>query len=64
MITGNRCAAPDTGTNCVKKLGVLQVADITKGALPKTGGEGVDLWALAGAAIVAAGCLALRRRRA
>ncbi len=63
VITGNRCAEPDTGTNCVKKLGVLQVADITKGALPKTGGEGVGLWALTGVTIIAAGCLALRRRR-
>ncbi|QRP97946.1 LPXTG cell wall anchor domain-containing protein [Corynebacterium sp. FDAARGOS 1242] len=62
-ITSNRCAESDTAANCVKKIGVLQVADITKGALPKTGGEGVGLWALAGAAIVAAGCLALRRRR-
>lgn len=61
-ITSNRCAESDTAANCVKKIGVLQVADITKGALPKTGGEGVGLWALAGAAIVAAGCLALRRR--
>ena len=61
-ITSNRCAESDTADNCVKKIGVLQVADITKGALPKTGGEGVGLWALAGAAIVAAGCLALRRR--
>lgn len=63
-ITSNRCAESDTAANCVKKIGVLQVADITKGALPKTGGEGVGLWALAGAAIVAAGCLALRRRPA
>lgn len=63
VITGNRCAEPDTGTNCVKKLGVLQVADITKGTLPKTGGEGVGLWALTGVTIIAAGCLALRRRR-
>ncbi|OFO99191.1 prealbumin-like fold domain-containing protein [Corynebacterium sp. HMSC034H07] len=63
-ITSNRCAESDTADNCVKKIGVLQVADITKGALPKTGGEGVGLWALAGAAIVAAGCLALRRRPA
>ena len=61
-ITSNRCAESDTAANCVKKVGILQVADITKGALPKTGGEGVGLWALAGAAIVAAGCLALRRR--
>ena len=61
-ITSNRCAESDTAANCVKKIGVLQVADITKGALPKTGGEGVGLWALAGAAIIAAGCLALRRR--
>ncbi|MDK8483130.1 SpaA isopeptide-forming pilin-related protein [Corynebacterium sp. MSK105] len=61
-ITSNRCAESDTSANCVKKIGVLQVADITKGALPKTGGEGVGLWALAGGAIVAAGCLALRRR--
>lgn len=63
-ITSNRCAESDTAANCVKKIGVLQVADITKGALPKTGGEGVGLWALAGGAIVAAGCLALRRRPA
>ncbi|WP_141748289.1 prealbumin-like fold domain-containing protein, partial [Corynebacterium sp. HMSC071F07] len=61
-ITSSRCAESDTAANCVKKVGILQVADITKGALPKTGGEGVGLWALAGAAIVAAGCLALRRR--
>lgn len=61
-ITSNRCAESDTAANCVKKVGILQVADITKGALPKTGGEGVGLWALAGGAIVAAGCLALRRR--
>jgi len=61
-ITSNRCAESDTAANCVKKVGILQVADITKGALPKTGGEGVGLWALAGAAIIAAGCLALRRR--
>ena len=63
-ITSNRCAESDTADNCVKKIGVLQVADITKGTLPKTGGEGVGLWALAGAAIIAAGCLALRRRPA
>lgn len=62
-ITGNSCAESDTAANCVKKVGILQVADITKGALPKTGGEGVGLWALAGAAIIAAGCLALRRRQ-
>ena len=63
-ITGNSCAESDTAANCVKKVGILQVADTTKGTLPKTGGEGVGLWALAGAAIIAAGCLALRRRPA
>ena len=45
-------------------MGILQIADVTKGEMPKTGGNGVALWAMAGAALAAAGVFAMRRRNA
>lgn len=62
-VSGNECDNVDTA-DCNKKIGILQIADVTKGELPKTGGSGVGLWALAGAVLVILGCCVLWRRRA
>lgn len=62
-VSGNQC--DKTGIpECDSKVGILQIADVTKGEMPKTGGSGVALWALAGAALAAAGVFAMRRRNA
>ena len=62
-VSGNQC--DKTGIpECDSKVGILQIADVTKGEMPKTGGNGVALWALAGAAMAAAGVFAMRRRNA
>lgn len=62
-VSGNECSKVDTA-DCNKKIGILQIADVTKGELPKTGGSGVGLWALTGAVLVIIGCCVLWRRRA
>ncbi|OFK32090.1 prealbumin-like fold domain-containing protein [Corynebacterium sp. HMSC064E08] len=62
-VSGNQC--DKTGIpECDSKVGILQIADVTKGEMPKTGGNGVALWAMAGAALAAAGVFAMRRRNA
>ncbi|WP_448853115.1 LPXTG cell wall anchor domain-containing protein [Corynebacterium frankenforstense] len=43
-------------------VGVLKVADVRKGTLPKSGGNGVAWWLLAGLALLGAAALINRRR--
>ncbi|MDO5032434.1 LPXTG cell wall anchor domain-containing protein [Corynebacterium sp.] len=45
-----------------KDVVTIQIADVTVGSLPKTGGMGVGWLALLGALIIAAGALVARRR--
>ncbi|VEH73757.1 DUF6923 family protein [Corynebacterium segmentosum] len=60
---GNECDK-SSNTNCDKKVGIIQIADVSKGELPKTGGAGVIPWVIAGATIILLGCVVLRRRKA
>lgn len=57
---GNKCDSDSQG--CTKELGIIQIADVTTGELPKTGGLGIPVWAMLGAALVLGGSLAMRRR--
>lgn len=60
--SGNECEK-SSNTSCDREVGIIQIADIRKGELPKTGGAGVGLWVLTGSLIVITGCTALRRRQ-
>ena len=59
--SGNQCSRRTS--NCDNTIGILQIADVTKGELPKTGGSGVAV-GLVGLTLVGAGWVVTRRRTA
>lgn len=52
-----------TASSCDNKIAVLQIADVSTGNLPKTGGYGVGIFALLSALLIGLGLFAAKRQQ-